>query len=69
MNQTISCWILSERLHSDLPPWLKRKFIGIEIDKEHYSNAVLRLSKFTVLTPQNGKVRLDGVDKQLWFTE
>ena len=26
---------------------LKRKFIGIEIDKEHYSNAAQRLSKFT----------------------
>ena len=26
---------------------LKRKFIGMEIDKEHYSRAVLRLSKFT----------------------
>jgi site-specific DNA-methyltransferase (adenine-specific) len=26
---------------------LKRKFIGIEIDKEHCSNAAQRLSKFT----------------------
>ena len=26
---------------------LKRKFIGMEIDKEHYSNAAQRLSKFT----------------------
>ena len=26
---------------------LKRKFIGMEIDKAHYSNAVLRLNKFT----------------------
>ena len=27
--------------------YLKRKFIGMETDKEHYSSGVLRLSKFT----------------------